>query len=318
LQVEKNKVGFTITLVIVTAIILLYSLATSSLNAFMELLSIDTLIAASILTLGWLISAVRLRILIQSYTRGDPIPLLDSLKIRLIGGLLANITPSALGGEPARAYYISRRIGASFVESFAIAIYEVYYDVIAVNAIALAFSMQYLPVSLPILLVALFMVTTWLSASLKISRTRSRPLEALPQWIPGFLRKPVEALYKRYIEFATSYSSVSSMLPTRVKTVLWVLTIAYHTIWGLAALAFLHSLEFNTVIGAVKAYFLMQSFSSLPTPGGSGAAEYGLSIVLNPLVVVKYRVTYYYYTIILGLVASITYSETKASIIGRS
>lgn len=318
MQVEKSKVGFTITLVIVTAIILLYSLATSSLSAFMELLSIDTPIAASILTLGWLISAVRLRILLQSYTRGDPIPLVDALKIRLIGGLLANITPSALGGEPARAYYISRRIGAGFVESFAIAVYEVYYDVIAVNAIALAFSIQYLPVSLPILLVALFMVTTWLSASLKISRTRSKTLGALPQWIPGFLRKPIEALHKHYIEFATSYSSVSSRIPTRVKVVLWVLTIVYNVIWGLAALAFLHSLESNAVIGAVKAYFLMQSFSSLPTPGGSGAAEYGLSIVLNPLVVVKYRVTYYYYTIILGLIASITHSETKAGIVRRS
>lgn len=313
MQVERKLGrGLIITLIVVTLVILAYSVITSSLSSLLELYSMDTLVSLLVITLGWIISALRLKLLFESSMKGITLPLIDSLAIRLIGGLIANITPSSIGGEPGRAYYLSRRIGVDTVKSYALVIYEVYYDVLAVNIIGACISVKYLPLSTPVLLVSLFMSLSWLSISLKIVRAgRNMPsgLDAAPRWIPGFMRKHFNKLYARYLDFASSYSEMASRISLGRKALLWLLTILYHTIWGVAALPFIHVFNVDAVVKVVEAYFIMQSFSSLPTPGGSGAAEYGLSIVLDPSVVVKYRVVYYYYGIMAGLISLIMYDN---------
>lgn len=294
-----------------TVVILVYSVVTSSLGALPGLLSADTVFSAALITLGWVVSAVRLKLLLESYGGRVRLPLLDAVAIRLIGGLVANITPSSIGGEPARAYYVSRRTGLGMAESYALVIYEVYYDVIAVNLAGVFLSIQALPLSTPVLLVAVFMSTSWLYASFKVSKTGRSVGDgsSLPRWVPGFLRSRFNALYARYLEFARSYSSVSSSIPLRVKAAAWALTLVYHTIWGLAVVPFTGSATLPLAARAVEAYFLMQSFSSLPTPGGSGAAEYGLSLLLDPSTVVKYRVLYYYYGVVVGLAVLAAYDS---------
>ncbi|MGC8953966.1 MAG: flippase-like domain-containing protein, partial [Desulfurococcus sp.] len=171
MQVERKLGGgLIITLIVVTLVILAYSVITSSLSSLLELYSMDTPVSLLVITLGWIISALRLKLLFESSMKGITLPLIDSLAIRLIGGLTANITPSSIGGEPGRAYYLSRRTGVDTVKSYALVIYEVYYDVLAVNIIGAFLSVKYLPLSTPVLLVSLFMSFSWLSISLKIVR----------------------------------------------------------------------------------------------------------------------------------------------------
>ncbi|MCY0868105.1 MAG: lysylphosphatidylglycerol synthase transmembrane domain-containing protein [Desulfurococcus sp.] len=300
------------TALIVGAVALAYGVATSSLTSLLELYSPGTLLSIALLTAGWAISAVRLKILVESTVKRR-LPLVEYLAVRLIGGLMASLTPSAIGGEPARAYYVSRRTGIPLTESYAIVIYEVYYDVVAVSVIAVFASIKLLPLSTPVLLVSLFSATAWLYASIRVSSTgRLRHLDPEPEENKGFLGRITGRLRRYYFKFAESYSRVAAGTPLSVKIVLWLLTLVYNTLWGLAVIPLQQHCTLGDILRSVEAYYLMQSFSMLPTPGGSGAAEYALSLLLDPSTVLKYRVLYYYYNVLLGVVALLLYEKLAA------
>jgi len=182
--------------------------------------------------------------------------------------------------------------------SYALAIYEVSYDVIYTCILGLFFSVWYLPYSIPVLLVSGFVVVSWPVFFRNIWRVVPR-LKA--NYVAVKLGKFAwfEKLFKHIEDFGKTYSEISSTMDLGSKLFTWILTVLIHCLWALAIAPFLYFQRraVNPVLGlwtAFSAYSLMQAISMLPTPGGAGVAEYGLSLVLPPEVVVAYRIIYYF------------------------
>jgi len=301
---EANWKKIVATLLIATLVVLVYSILTSGYDGFKNLVSWRGVASFTVLLAGWLISAVRLKYLINK-VYGYRLGLKASVKARLLGGLVANVTPSAIGGEPARAAYLKKIMGKDVEELYALTLYEVYYDVIMVNTMALFPAFLYLPVSIPVILVASFMLVSWLSMGYLIKRNSNNSNDSsllrISIRFPGY--------YERFVKFSNGYKEISSKIGLSGMFVLALLTLAYNTTWGLAGY-FLT--EEPRILEAVVAYYFMMSMGALPTPGGSISSEYGLSIILPPSTVVSYRTLFYYSTILLGLfVAARELAENK-------
>ncbi|MEM0378407.1 MAG: lysylphosphatidylglycerol synthase domain-containing protein [Thermosphaera sp.] len=290
--IEWRKVAAT--LIIVTIVIVAYGIFTSGYEGFSSILTPRTIASLAFLLAGWFISAIRLRLLVDR-VYGFKIKLSDSLKARFLGGLLANITPSAIGGEPARAAYLRKVMDRGIEELYALSLYEVYYDVILVNMMAFIPAFFYLPVSLPVVLVSSFMIASWIYIGFFIKQTSSNS----PKGFIGWLSKKFPKFTERYLKFSTRYAEISSRISLNGKILIAVLTLSYNTLWGVAAWFFTDS---SSILQCIMAYYFMMSMGSLPTPGGSISSEYALSLVLPPSTVVSYRTLFYYSTILIGLV----------------
>jgi len=258
----------------------------------------DLVYSALLVFAGWVISALRLTYIVKANYRSANLSFKTCLKARFLGDLLAKITPSAIGGEPVRALLISIETGLSTGSSYALAIYEVSYDVIYTCILGLFFSVWYLPYSIPVLLVSGFVVVSWPVFFRNIGRVVPK-LKA--NYVAVKLGKFAwfEKLFKHIEDFGKTYSEVSSTMDLGSKLFTWILTILIHCLWAQAIAPFLYFQwrAVNPVLGlwtAFSAYSLMQAISMLPTPGGAGVAEYGLSLVLPPEVVVVYRIIYYF------------------------
>jgi len=292
---ETNWRKIIATLITVTSVILAYSILTAGYEGFKNLASWKGAASFTVLLIGWFISAVRLKYLVGKI-HGYRLSLKESMKARLLGGLVANITPSAIGGEPARAAFLKKIMGKDIEELYALTLYEVYYDVILVNTVALIPAFLYLPVSIPVVLVASFMIASWLSMSFLIKRNNNSSnsfLLKISARFPGF--------YERFVKFSNGYREISSKIGLSGVLVLSALTIAYNTTWGLATFFLAGD---HHILEGVVAYYFMMSMGSIPTPGGSISSEYGLSIILPPSAVVSYRTLFYYSTILLGFLVA--------------
>ncbi|MEM3927273.1 MAG: lysylphosphatidylglycerol synthase transmembrane domain-containing protein [Desulfurococcaceae archaeon] len=297
-------------LVFATIIIILYNIVLGTIHTNIRyLLSYYAFTSLAILLIGWIISAFRLKIIVESSFSVKSIGLFDCVKARFLGGLLANITPSSIGGEPARALYISRLMDIDLTSSYAMAIYEVYYDVITVNLIGFILSTWYLPRSIPVLLVSISMTLSWIGIHVYL-KNRSI-VERTAILLGKILPKDIVARIYSYISnFAQHYHNISQRVGLGKKIIITFLTILYNSVWGMAIvpLQYVRHVEVNaeSIMNAISSYYMMQSISALPTPGGSGVAEYGLLIGLEPSVAMIYRIIYYYSTILIGLIVLTT------------
>lgn len=287
-------------LTLVTVVMVAYMLMTSSHGAFSKILSINGLLAFTLIQLGWFASAVRLKVIVRD-VMGVDMGLFDTLEARYLGGLIAYITPTAIGGEPARAAYISLRVGNDLSSSYAIALYEVFFDVVTVSLAGLFLSLLYLPHSIPVLIIALFVSTSWLGAGLLVAKTRYLSSK-LQNWLDkasrGRARRFLEAVAKVEKGFRESWHKTG----TRGKIIIVSLTALNHLLYAAAPLTLIGAFSMKIIIDSVSAYFMMQTMAMLPTPGGAGAAEYGLSISLPPEVALGYRVLFYYPVILVGVI----------------
>ncbi len=310
MQVREFKVskrGMIFTLLLVTGVMLLYSLC-MNLSIYEVLSSINPLsivIALIVYFLGWFISAIRLMII---HVRLDGLDKRLSVKdyfyARLLGGFLAYITPSAIGGEPARAYYISKKTKGPFSKYFALAIYEVLYDIMLVNVVALAFSIVKLPYSIPVIIVSLGSMGFWLimyyiMCNMLAPETARFPLNK----IIGYVRRLGEARFSEaYKDYGSSFRNIVDRMDMSSKLIVIVLSLIYQFMNALVIYILLQDHSIVSLINAIMAYFFALSLGALPTPGGAISIEYGLSLALPPGVVVVARGLMFYSVIIAGII----------------
>lgn len=267
------------------------------------------LLAVIVYLVGWLVSALRLRIL-HGILDGRILGVTDYFKARMLGGFLAYITPSGLGGEPARAFYLSMKTGKNFSRYFALALLEAYYDIMVVNIIALGFSITSWPLSIPVILVGLGNLAFWLTAYYVLKHLITPEKVHWPlNKIVSYMMKTVEKyewLQTGYTGFAESFIEVTSRMGFRDKLIIATATLAYQVLFGLTAFmvyaSFTGDPGISAALNSVIGYIYSNCLSSLPTPGGSISAEYGLSLLLPPGTVVLTRIVIYYTPIILGLI----------------
>ncbi len=272
------------------------------------------LIALLVYMIGWIISALRLRHLHVILDGEDKrLRLIDYLKARLLGGFLAYVTPFALGGEPARAYYLSFKTGGKVSKYLSLTLIEAYYDVMIVNITAIGLSIYALPLTIPVIIVALASISYWLLfyyilRNLIDPDKLVYPINKLVNYLSNKIRKYGEG----YDKFAYSFRSIVDKLSFTSKLFLAVSTLIYQLFFALTIyfvyLSYKDPVELLDykilvygLIQCITAYFYSNSLAALPTPGGAISAEYGLSITLPPEAVVLSRIILYYTPIILGI-----------------
>ncbi len=260
--------------------------------------------------MGWLVSGYRLKILHKILDgRENLLPMSEYFKARIVGGFMAYITPSGIGGEPARAYYLSYKLNSKFSRYFSIVIIEPIYDILTVNTIALGFIIYAWPLSILVLIIAIGNIAFWLTfyyimKNLIKPESIKPPLNRFVKFVLNYVRKH-ERIYSGYEEFAKAFRETTDKMGFIDKFVVILLTLTYQFLFGLTGffiyLSYGYRFTFKGLIDSVIGYLFSNALTSIPTPGGSISAEYGLSLVLPPNVVLLTRIILYYTPIILGI-----------------
>ncbi len=320
-RVSRRSVILVISLV--TAVIIGYSIITGSFKFLEEISFTKLVLSLAILMFAWLISAYRLKYIhrILDPDRCLNTSIKDYFYARLLGGLMAYITPSAIGGEPARAYYLAKKCIGRFSRYFALSIYEVYYDIMIVNIFALGLSFYSLPYSLFVILVSIGSIVFWITMYYLIKNIVEPEntnifLRKIIKRMNKFVHKRLEIIKDSYYDFASSFNTLVNNSYLINKVIVVVLTIFYHlcnslAIFVLAIKSVTIDTVINTVLASISAYFYSLALGALPTPGGAGVIEYGLSLALAPEIVIVSRTLMYYSTIIIGLLILYKIGLTK-------
>jgi len=70
--------------------------------------SLDAAFSLISILVGWFLSAIRLRLTVKLSSPNASCSLISCIKARFLGDVIAKITPSSIGGEPAREYYLAK------------------------------------------------------------------------------------------------------------------------------------------------------------------------------------------------------------------
>ncbi len=298
IRLHKKAVALSVSAVVI--VLILYTwyfrinpLILLTINPLILVLSITTL------TLSIVVAGIRLKIIHRS-VYGVSLKITDYFYARLLGNLIALLTPSAIGGELARAYYLSVKTGSGLAGLFAITVFEVYIDIIVTNLLAIVFSIPYLPLSIPVIAIALSTVTTWTLVMAGLVR------EGLfSSIVDSFIKKLPQSIACGYEEFVETLRETVSknvcvkILPLLILSTLTSYTLASATIYLLSTTVEQPASFIETFI----AYIFSLTLGAVPSPGGAGTVEYGLSIPLKPEAVVLTRVLTYTYMVLTGVVA---------------
>lgn len=309
---ELSKRTVFLTIAIVNLVIITYSILTKSYSALFRINTLILVLAVLTELSAWFVSAIRLRILHRILdSSGKTLSIKHYFYARMLGGLLAYLTPSAIGGEPARAYYLHLKIGEGFPRYLALSIYEVFYDIIIVNVLAIIFSINKIPYTIPVILVSSLSLITWIIVysifkNILPTNNTSILISKFVKFIETRLMKRFTSISKSYLDFGTSFREIASRVEFRDRVIVIYLTITMYLLSSLTITLIALSIDYEKgfvkqFIESFQAFLFALSLGALPTPGGSVAVEYGLSIVLMPSVVVVSRTLSYYIVIITGL-----------------
>ncbi|OYT40552.1 MAG: hypothetical protein B6U89_01725 [Desulfurococcales archaeon ex4484_58] len=309
-RVSKRLVILTI--LFVTAIVVLYSLFTGAYEVLFYVKPLYLLVALLIYFFSWFVSAVRLMYLHSLVNNKDKLlSIKEYFNARILGGLMAYLTPSAIGGEPARAYYLSLKSNEPFSKFFALTIYEVFYDIIIINVLAIGFSIYKYPLTIPVIIVGLTNLCSWIIIYYILNNI-IKPDKANPiigkilEFIEKTIISRIKKISEGYFNFGLAFNTISRKTCITEKIVIISLTFLIHLINVLAisviGLSVKQSCECELFLAAFTSYFYSSTLGSLPIPGGAGVVEYGLSISLAPSIVLISRTLMYYSVVILGFI----------------
>ncbi|NPA98677.1 MAG: flippase-like domain-containing protein [Crenarchaeota archaeon] len=302
-EIKISKKTIVLVILVVTTVMIIYNVITEGLKPPI-IKPLNLVVALVVFFTAWLISAIRLRIIHASLDPDKVLPLKEYLYARLLGGLMAYITPSAIGGEPARAYYLSYKCNERFSKYFALVIYEVLYDIFVTSIGAIIGSLLYLPLTIPIIIVGIANTSFWGTMYLLLQNMIDP--EKAPRIIKFMAKIVNEQLSKRlgdsYTSFASSFKTIVSRMKITRRITVCLLTITFQLLFGFTIYVLGFGAYNVNIADAIIAYFLAITASALPTPGGAGTMEYGLSITLPPGLVILSRSFIYYVTIAMGII----------------
>ncbi|MDI3538799.1 MAG: glycosyltransferase 2 family protein [Bacillota bacterium] len=238
------------------------------------------LLALFLLVLAWLSDALRLKFLARALNKR--LPLTTGLRAILVGNFVTSVTPFLFGGAPA-VVYILTQAGLSWTGASAVVVAGgwVAQGTLAVLSLLAVFALRLmrLPLPLPGLFVAgisVYVLVLTIAGFLVL-----RPeLAELALWlVPGRLRPRVRHGLRRFQEHMEQLFTSSPR---------WLLLS-----FGCAALYFLlffaiapallapegPALTWLALAALQDAAYLVAAFA--PTPGGSGASEFGILYIFR-------------------------------------
>ncbi|RZN62924.1 flippase-like domain-containing protein [Methanonatronarchaeum sp. AMET6-2] len=320
-------ISLLISIITIAAIIIL-TVPEGLIDGLREINPFYLFVAGALHVAGWFFWTARIRVL--SSASGMPIKFFSTLKIVLTSAFAAAITPSYAGGEPARLYLLSREKNGSGGVASAIVVSERAMDIIffgffgtlSLLILGERFS-GYISISVAFTVIAFLFLTT--GVLFLVSLFRKESIKRLA----GFVVRPIEKAFPGtkdsiYREI-DSYNVVlwdyikggkKNLLAAFLCTVgLWGLefSIPYVLLTGLGI-----EVDF---LAAWAGYALLMLVVMIPaTPGGSGIAELGASVIYTAIagsaligifVLLWRALTYYLDLLVGGITASFVVHDLK-------
>jgi hypothetical protein len=205
---------------------------------------------------------------------------------RLLGKAAAAITPGGVAGVPTRGAVLASEARAELGRAMGAAVAETLADNIVALGVIIGGAVVGF-VSIPVVGVAAFVAALWVGGS--AAATSGRVASGLYErfHVPERLRCGLER------ERSLALRALASLLTRRLAPPALLVTVAAHlleytsvqVLWGgwWSPEAWLRSAL------AVEASYILVS---IPTPGGSGAVEYGLTAYLGPRLALYWRTAY--------------------------
>ncbi|WGI16647.1 flippase-like domain-containing protein [Methanonatronarchaeum sp. AMET-Sl] len=285
-------------------------------------------LAATLHITGWMFWTGRVNILAKASKM--PLSYFTTLKIVLSSSFAAAITPSYAGGEPVRLYLLSREEKSSGGIATAIVISEramdifflIIFGTISIFVLGERFT-DYISMQIAYLFIALIFLTTIIG----VLTSLFKPI--IIKKTIGFLSRPLEKIRPGTInQINREIDSYNEVLWKYIKNKNKKLLIASILTFGLWGVEFSIPYVILTGLGqevdfltAWAGYALVMLIVMIPTtPGGSGVAEIGASIVYSAIagtaligifVLIWRAVTYYLDLIIGGITTSIVLKDIK-------
>ncbi len=268
------------------------------------LLNVDPvflIIAMILYGLSNIIDALRLKVLFKNV--GYDMSIVDALRARIMGNIVALATPSSIGGEPVRALILAS-YGIRLSRAIAVTLFEDYWDIIIINIPAVILAIMKLPLTIFVLLSSLYNIVAWNILFLAIRRESVREfILKLHEKSFSFIKKFLDLV----IIMVNSVRHVSTSLSLKSAIKIILITLAKYTIVYFSFLLAAYSISKISPCRVFEALVFYNAMGPIPTPGAAGGAEYGLSIVLSPEQVIIVRIVAFFVTIILGLPILVMY-----------
>ncbi len=226
--------------------------------------------------------------------------ILAAIKARALGALVAYITPSSMGGEPARAFIISIHSDVGFWQALGITLVEAYADAITVCTVALILSISYLPYSIVVILMCIYTIAIVNGLLFLVLKTKT--FSGFIEKLKDRYFKSIEKRFKINMNFVNIINGMRGLF-NRKFSIIIALTFIRHLIAILAIYYASLAVTNVNLIRCIEAYFFSSALGIVPTPGAVGALEYGLSITLLPKQVVVIRLINYVLIMALGIMS---------------
>ena len=219
----------------------------------------------------------------------------DGILARGASQFIALTTPATAGAQIVKAFWIKIK-GGGWDLGFGVAYLETFFDVLLVNSIILTLE---IPAAirgdikvLPVIILSLYSVVLFilLFTAAIVEKSRTAIVKLLRK-----MRIPIEE--ENIKNFGIAFQSIIKQ-PFNLLIVI-LLTISYLIVQGGVALIVSLSLGENmSLIDAIIFAAMVQVMGGTPTPGGSIGVEYGATLLLEPQIVVTWRLISYFGTLV--------------------
>lgn len=263
---------------------------------------ISMLLSLAFLIASEAVKAVRLYLIVRFL--GSRVTLVSSLVARLVGNTAGLLTPGNIGAEPVRVLTLASLNGIPIERLAAAGVLESLYDIMITLAVVLIASYFFLPDSLLVIVVSIFILALWIAGLTGFVYREGlwkRVVKKISRRLPERYR---ESFFLRYAEFTRAVSrgfspkaNITSLALTLLSLVLVTLSffplagrVQGDIMWEPGILR-----EGASILVGYSMSFVL---SFLPTPGGSGFFEYGLGIALEKQLALSWRLVFITFSIL--------------------
>lgn len=328
---DAKKLVFALAVSIVSiALICVLTLSAETLT-YIRNISLQFLVAAAIAhILSWLFAALRIRAL--SAALGTKIRLKESFKAVVAGLFPAAVTPTMLGGEPVRAYVLHKS-GLSAGNAAAVVLSErildvfffllmlpfafvVFFGVLRSGTATSGLQRILTSVMISVLVLLLLGVLTALIGMLRpeVFKKASLPLQNFIKRVVGRISakdSKRERLLEKVAREIENFKNGLLMLLRRKKSIadsMFFTALHWCVDFSTPSLILLGLGARPAFVGLFAAQVIIVVLTMLPTPGGSGVAEFGALTLFSPFVsvsllapvIVAWRLVTYYVNIVVS------------------
>lgn len=282
-------------------------------------------VACGLVVLTWFLDSLRMRFLIRSL--GGELGILQGMRISVLGAFVSNVTPFDTGGEPMQAYLLTER-GLNAGQSTAVIATKTICNALARFTLGIAASVwlflfadfwsmprpMYIILGLGIILYfSMFSLSIYLV--LHPEKIKVLVIPAIRNRFTMRLVRPerLDSILERIDRELREFRNALQIFVENKRSTLWAVMILSYAWWiaiTIVPAVILVGLgmrpQFIRVMAITLIFYLAAAYA--PTPGSSGAAELGFSLLFSSVIphgliglfVTVWRGFTYYFNLAIG------------------